>query len=198
MSAVVEPVAVIGSTQKNAYVGDGSISATLTSAMGEGGGHVPMLLNNVEPIRLGGLFDDTSKHQAGSVWNIDGLAPTLDTRQGGYRQPCVMTLNNKDLDGNQPQQQDRVYSTDGVMTTITATLNGRFNILESEPKLVEENWRVRKLTPKECWRLQAFPDSAIDKCIDAGISNTQLYKMAGNSITVTVLENIYKNLFKIK
>ncbi len=40
--------------------------------------------------RIGGIFDDETKHQAGSVWDKDGLAPTLDTMQGGYRQPCII------------------------------------------------------------------------------------------------------------
>ena len=56
--------------------------------------------------------------------------------------------------------------------------------------------RIRKLTPKECWRLMGFDDSDVDKCINAGISDSQLYKQAGNSIVVNVLEAIFKELFK--
>lgn len=55
--------------------------------------------------------------------------------------------------------------------------------------------RIRKLTPKECWRLQGFDDGDIDKCIAAGLSNTQLYKQAGNSITVNVLEDIFEKIY---
>ena len=54
--------------------------------------------------------------------------------------------------------------------------------------------RIRKLTPKECWRLMAFTDSDIEKCMSIGISNTQLYKQAGNSIVVSILEGIFKEL----
>lgn len=43
-----------------------------------------------EAKRIGGIFDGETKHQAGSVWDTDGLAPTLDTMQGGYRQPCIL------------------------------------------------------------------------------------------------------------
>lgn len=57
------------------------------------------------------------------------------------------------------------------------------------------NLRIRKLTPKECWRLMDFDDEDIDKCIEEGISNTQLYKQAGNSIVVGVLVRIFENLF---
>ena len=96
---------VIGSTQKNAYVGNGEMSPTLTSAMGTGGGHIPMV-------------------------------------------------------GNVP------------------------------------NFRIRKLTPTECWRLMGFRDEHIHRAMELGVSNSQLYKQAGNSIVVDVLYYIFKELFK--
>lgn len=95
---------VIGSTQKNAYVGNGEMSPTLTSAMGTGGGHIPMI-------------------------------------------------------GNIP------------------------------------NFRIRKLTPKECWRLMGIDDECFDKAQQVN-SNSQLYKQAGNGIVVDVLYYIFKQLFK--
>ena len=55
--------------------------------------------------------------------------------------------------------------------------------------------RIRKLTPLECWRLMGFTDEDFYKAKNVGISNTQLYKQAGNSIVVNVLEEIFKNLF---
>jgi len=55
--------------------------------------------------------------------------------------------------------------------------------------------RIRKLTPKECWRLMGFNDEDVDKAAKVN-SNTQLYKQAGNSIVVNVLESILKNLLK--
>ena len=54
--------------------------------------------------------------------------------------------------------------------------------------------RIRKLTPKECWRLMGFTDEDIEKAQAVGISNSQLYKQAGNSIVVPVLEEILRNL----
>lgn len=95
---------IIGSTQKNAYVGNGEMSPTLTSAMGTGGGHIPMI-------------------------------------------------------GNIP------------------------------------NFRIRKLTPKECWRLMGIDDECFDKAEQVN-SNSQLYKQAGNGIVVNVLYYIFKELFK--
>ena len=56
-----------------------------------------------------------------------------------------------------------------------------------------ENMRIRKLTPRECWRLMGFDDLDYEKASKVN-SNTQLYKQAGNSIVVNVLEAILKNL----
>ena len=63
--------------------------------------------------------------------------------------------------------------------------------------VVEPSLRIRKLTPKECFRLMGFDDVDIDVLIDNGISNTQLYKQAGNSIVVNVLEAIFDNLVDV-
>ena len=55
-------------------------------------------------------------------------------------------------------------------------------------------YRIRKLTPKECWRLMGFKDEQFKKAEEV-CSNSQLYKQAGNSIVVNVMEEIFKNLF---
>lgn len=60
---------------------------------------------------------------------------------------------------------------------------------------VVEPLRIRRLTPKECWRLQGFDDADFEKAEKVN-SNTQLYKQAGNSICVPVLEAIFRELFK--
>jgi site-specific DNA-cytosine methylase len=60
----------------------------------------------------------------------------------------------------------------------------------------DENWfAIRKLTPKECWRLMGFFDKDFYAAQSAGVSDSQLYKQAGNSIVVNVLEAIFKQLF---
>jgi DNA (cytosine-5)-methyltransferase 1 len=55
--------------------------------------------------------------------------------------------------------------------------------------------RVRKLTERECFRLMGLKDTEIDKLVTSGISRGQLYKIAGNSIVVDVLENIFRTMF---
>lgn len=61
--------------------------------------------------------------------------------------------------------------------------------------VVQDGLAIRKLTPKECFRLMGFDDSDVDLLMQNGISNTQLYKMAGNSIVVNVLEFIFCQIF---
>ena len=58
------------------------------------------------------------------------------------------------------------------------------------------NYRIRKLTPSECLRLMGLHESEIEKLKASGLSNTRLYKLAGNSIVVNVLESIFSQLFK--
>ena len=55
---------------------------------------------------------------------------------------------------------------------------------------------IRKLTPRECWRLQGFSDEQFDKAKNAGVSNSQLYKQAGNAVTVPVVEAVGERLIK--
>lgn len=57
--------------------------------------------------------------------------------------------------------------------------------------------KIRKLTPRECWRLQGFTDQQFDKVIKAGMSDTQLYKQAGNAVTVNVISAIGEIIKKV-
>ena len=59
---------------------------------------------------------------------------------------------------------------------------------------VNDKMRIRRLTPKECWRLMGFDDEDFDKAKASGVSDSQLYKQAGNSIVVNVLEGVLRNL----
>lgn len=63
---------------------------------------------------------------------------------------------------------------------------------------VTDGVRIRKLTPRECWRLQGFPDDYFDRAVAAGVSDSQLYKQAGNAVTVNVAEAIGKKLKELE
>ena len=91
-------------------------------------------------------------------------------------------------------QRDLVYSKEGIMGTLVATdYKQPKQILET----IQGDMSIRKLTPRECFRLMGLDDKDIDKIQMTKISDTQQYKLAGNSIVVPVLEEIFKNLFKV-
>lgn len=81
---------------------------------------------------------------------------------------------------------------------MTAVLEITANALTSARKdsiIVEQQFRIRKLTPRECYRLMDVSDKDIDKLLATDISKTQHYKLAGNSIVVSCLYHILKNLY---
>ena len=89
-------------------------------------------------------------------------------------------------------RSNNVISITGVSPTLnTAQGGGRVPHI-----LVEKDGRpaIRRLTPRECWRLQGFSDDQFDRAKAAGLSDTQLYKQAGNAVTVPVVAMIAKNL----
>lgn len=84
------------------------------------------------------------------------------------------------------EQSRRVYDENGIAPAIHTMGGGNQEIKTFD------NYRIRKLTPLECFRLQGFPDSFIKP-----VSNSQLYKQAGNSISVPVIQAILKNLLTV-
>lgn len=98
----------------------------------------------------------------------------------------VGNIGKSDNFGGNPQVT-RVYDINGISPTLNTMQGGG-----REPKILLDN-KIRKLTPRECWRLQGFPDWVFDKAQEIN-SNSQLYKQAGNSVTVNVIEEIAKRL----
>lgn len=86
------------------------------------------------------------------------------------------------------EQDGRIYADYGISSTLDTKCSAR--------PWINTDYRIRKLTPKDCFRLQGFPDEFLQNAIDAGVSNSQLYKQAGNSISVPVIQAILKNLLK--
>ena len=85
---------------------------------------------------------------------------------------------------NQPKHSnDRIYGTGGVSPTLNTAQGGN-----RQPFIADE-WRIRRLTPKECERLQAFPDGWTE-----GVSDTQRYKCLGNAVTVNVVAEIVSRI----
>lgn len=69
------------------------------------------------------------------------------------------------------------------------------NIPNLPPELQGKKFRIRKLTPRECFRLMGVDDADIDKIQAAGVSNSGQYKLAGNSIVVDVLFHLFRKMF---
>ena len=104
-----------------------------------------------------------------------------------YKQAYETAINNDCKIGDTIDAFNKKVSKNGVSPTLTTRPEGFKTAI-----LPVQNYRIRKLTPRECWRLMGVKDEQFDKLHD--ISNTQLYKMAGNSIVVDVLMGIFKNL----
>ena len=86
------------------------------------------------------------------------------------------------------EQSRRVYGGKGLSPAIHTSQGGGQEIK------IDDNAQLRKLTPRECFRLMSFSDEDIDKCYAIGMSDSQLYKQAGNSIVVRVLEKIFEQM----
>lgn len=96
-----------------------------------------------------------------------------------------------DLNHYNNDQMNRIYSPDGLAPTLKTVSGGGREI-----KVADKN-KYRKLTPREYFRLMGFTDEDYELLANNGVSKTQLYKMAGNSIVVNVLEALFKQLYKV-
>ncbi|ABS42144.1 DNA (cytosine-5-)-methyltransferase [Clostridium botulinum] len=130
------------------------------------------------------------------TYDVNSSVESLDTCQGGGRQPCVKVVENVNPSGKGMNGQ--VYDSEGLAATLTTNKgegNKIFVRAVSAPNRygVEIQGRIRKLTPKECWRLQGWPDEDFEKAAKV-CSNSQLYKQAGNGVTVNVIYEIAKRM----
>lgn len=128
------------------------------------------------------------------------------TKDCGFIAPCIIETNEimniKQIGNLYPEahfkncHRGRIYSTEGLAPTQNTNTGGGNNtkvMLEAEKQGVKRI-RIRKLIPNECFRLMGVKDDEF-KQISQGISDSQLYKLAGNSIVVDVLEKLFENLF---
>ena len=135
-------------------------------------------------------------NQCGVVYETDGIAPTIRSYQGGGLEPKIRVKEATSKGYAEAEVGDSV----NLSHPNSKTRRGRVGkqvantLLTGESQgVIEPDFRIRKLTPRECWRLQGFPDWAFDKAQEVN-SNSQLYKQAGNSVTVNVIAAIAKEL----
>lgn len=163
--------------------------------------------------------------QRGRVYSSEGLSPCLNCCEGGGLEPKILENNAKTIclsskvDGKQPNiaipqatkqgyievEQGGVFDAaypesttrrgrvqEGGKVTPTICTSNELSLYEG---VKNGEFRIRKLTPRECFRLMGVSEENIDKIQAAGISNSQQYKMAGNSIVVDVLYHIFRKMF---
>ena len=147
-------------------------------------GHSPALLatthKNPRIVKIGDI--DGLNTQYSRVYDSKGVSTTINAQGGGLGAKTglykIGTVGNDSL-------SNRIYSDKGVSATLCAGNNGGGKRMGG---LYNTGDKVRRLTPKECFRLQGFKDEMVELGYKLGISDTQLYKMAGNAVSVPVVE----------
>ena len=171
-------------------------------------------------IEVLGNVNPSGKGMNGNVFSADGLAPTLTTNKGEGNKIAIHQSSLSEIDpfvvasrGRNPENpSDRTPGAptvqrlepkfDGRTNTLTTVQKDNYVVIPQATKAetgicrIESPIRIRKLTPKECFRLMGFSDENYQAAKDAGVSNSQLYKQAGNSIVVDVLYYILVELYK--
>lgn len=174
--------------------------------------------NNKGVVVLGNY--SPSNHEASRIVDTDGIAPTVKENHGTVtgiveknlkQQLCDNLIeqgivkggeiiNHSYTNSKSRDTLDKYIETEnGVSPTLTtrADILGYVEPIPNEKQIEnKQNLRIRKLTPLECWRLMGFDDEDFYKAKSIPTSDAQLYKQAGNSIVVNVLEKIFTNLFK--
>lgn len=163
---------------KRVYSKEG-ISPALTTM--QGGNRQPKVAEVKEPciVASRGRYNADGSTSQNYEFNETGCTNTITTIQKDN-----LVVEPKIVDIKSSEKFARPQPQNGVVNTIITT--SKFGIDEID--------RIRRLTPKECWRLMGFDDIDFDKAQQAGLSNTQLYKQAGNSVVVNVIEAIFKKL----
>ena len=140
-------------------------------------------------VRIIGNMDNTIDHtfeSANRVYDKSGLCPTIPTCAGGNIQPKIIESKIKKVGqiSSEGSQCGTVVADNGLAPTLSAVTHGYANAH------VCTRYRIRKLTPREVWRLMGYTDEDFDKAAAVN-SNTQLYKEAGNAIVKQVLMAIF-------
>lgn len=139
-----------------------------------------------------GKFESTNR-----IYDVGGCSPTLSTMQGGGTQQIKICESQiVAMRGRNPDNPSDRTTGSPTEQRLEINMQGTSNCLTSVQKdnlVIEPQYRIRKLTPRECGRLMGVSDEDISK-MAAVNSNSQLYKQFGNSIVVDVMCAMFKNL----
>ena len=166
-----------------------------------GGGIQPKVIDK-QIVAMRGRDSETKKTEQKLEKRQDGLTNTLTTVQKdnlvmeeieikqATKEGSIKCKVGGCYDSSYPDsktRRGRVQNGSDVTPTITAQGGENINYIETV-------YRIRKLTPRECWRLMGYTDTDFDKAQGSGVSNSQLYKQAGNAIVKQVLMEIFKQM----
>ncbi len=165
------------------------VAGTITTRVSESNNTFVAVIGNYSP----------SKHNASRVVDPEGIAPTVMENHGTVTAIPIKNATKKGYllaeDGDGVDISGRMeYHRGTVQKGLTQTLTTK----GGDNNGVVVGLRIRKLTPRECYRLMGWKDTEIDKIQKTGISSAQQYKQAGNGIVVQVLEAIFKKLGETK
>lgn len=151
-----------------------------------------VLMNEVKVIgSLESKFESTNR-----IYDVGGCSPTLSTMQGGNQEPKILESQIVAMRGRNPDNpSDRSIGspTEQILEVNTQGTSNCLTTVQKDNLVIEPQYRIRKLTPRECGRLMGVSDEDISKMEEVN-SNTQLYKQFGNSIVVDVMVSMFKNL----
>ena len=160
----------------------GSVSPTITAQS-----------NGLCRVECVGNVNPSGNGMNGNVFDAQGLSPTLTTNKGEgikIKEPRIGAIrgrnpgNPSDRTAGIPTQQ---------MLEVGGNVSNALTTVQKDNVVLEPHFRIRKLTPKENWRLMGFDDESFERAAKVN-SNSQLYKQAGNSIVVDVLMAIFKEM----
>lgn len=188
---------IYGEDKGTGYAGnvwdDNQLYPALTTM--QGGNRQPMIMK-VEQVSNEGS-------QAGMVYSPDGISQTLCAGTHGYAMGNILEEPQEDLhkpvrlghflypNSNKPHQSNVFYDKNAISPTLDTCTGGN-----RQTKILEYGFRIRKLTPRECWELMGFEFDDCDKAASVGITDTHLYKQAGNGIITNCCELLAEHLYK--
>lgn len=155
----------------------------------------PRLVNDNRVKQLGNIVStgNWDNPQRGRIYSSEGCSPALNCCGGGGLEPKIVQLGNVNPSGK--GMNGNVFDENGLAPTLTTNKGEGNKIAIRQVHKIELPIRIRKLTPKECFRLMGFSDENFEAA-EKMVSNSQLYKQAGNSIVVDVLYYILVELYK--
>lgn len=144
-------------------------------------------------MQIGATKETDWNRQQYRVYDPNGICPTITTKSGGGLEPKLLFKGAELNEGDGFYYKVSTKFNRGGLAGMSRTLKA-----ETHDACVVHRGRVRRLTPRECLRLMGVSESDIELMIAEGISNTQLYKLAGNSIVKPILMGIFRNMLNIR